>query len=417
MKPFLTLALAFALFSPLASTAHAQGSPGAAPTEGAAAKARATKVLQRAAAFLVQAQNKNGSFGQIPGVPEPGEIGISALVVRGLAKLPAAARSKAVLVAKQRAVSYLLAQEQSDGTFSPSGQGLVTYRTALVIQALIAVDATRYAEPIARARDALAKGQFSEKNGLEKQGEKSPYYGGWGYDRTGTRPDADMSNTHMAIEALKEAGLPKDSAVWKRAVKFLQRCQNRTESNDVPTKTVVILNDGGFMYDPALDLSKSTPVERADGKVTIPSYASMTYAGLMSLLYAKVKRDDPRVQAAWGWIRAHYTLSENYGLGTRKNPRAGKQGLYYYYHAFAKALSAWGAPVLIDGAGERHHWSRELADHLGALQRKDGSWVNSEPRWWEADPVLVTGYCVLALDFAYPWLEREPKAPAGPDGR
>ena len=44
------------------------------------------------------------------------------------------------------------------------------------------------------------------------------------------------------------------------------------------------------------------------------SLGAMTYGGLKSFLYAGVKKDDPRVQGAVKWIRAHYTLEENPGL-------------------------------------------------------------------------------------------------------
>ena len=46
-----------------------------------------------------------------------------------------------------------------------------------------------------------------------------------------------------------------------------------------------------------------------------------------------VDRDDVRVTAAMGWIRSHYTLEENPGMG--------EEGLYYYYAMFAKALDAF----------------------------------------------------------------------------
>ena len=62
------------------------------------------------------------------------------------------------------------------------------------------------------------------------------------------------------------------------------------------------------------------------------SYASMTYAGLKSMIHAGVGPDDPRVKAAVEWLRKHYSLDENPGMG--------KSGLYYYYHTFAKALDA-----------------------------------------------------------------------------
>ena len=40
----------------------------------------------------------------------------------------------------------------------------------------------------------------------------------------------------------------------------------------------------------------------------------MTYAGLKSMMYAGLGKDDPRVKAAWGWIQKNYTVDENPGL-------------------------------------------------------------------------------------------------------
>ena len=40
-----------------------------------------------------------------------------------------------------------------------------------------------------------------------------------------------------------------------------------------------------------------------------------------------MKKDDPRVKAAMGWIEKNYTLEENRGLGGRANPQGSKQGL------------------------------------------------------------------------------------------
>ena len=69
----------------------------------------------------------------------------------------------------------------------------------------------------------------------------------------------------------------------------------------------------------------------------------MTYAGLKSFLYAGLKKDDMRVKAAMDWIKRHYDLTENPGVG--------KQGLFYYYHVFAKALAVYG-----DGDDHRRRW-------------------------------------------------------------
>ena len=65
----------------------------------------------------------------------------------------------------------------------------------------------------------------------------------------------------------------------------------------------------------------------------------MTYQGLKSLLYAQVGRDDERVVKAFEWISKNFTVRENPGMASRSDPDAGQQGLFYYYHTFAKALA------------------------------------------------------------------------------
>ena len=77
-----------------------------------------------------------------------------------------------------------------------------------------------------------------------------------------------------------------------------------------------------------------------------------------------------------------------------------KDGLYYYYHVFAKALRAWGQDEIPDARGVKHNWRHELIDVLAGKQKPDGSWVNTTSRWRETDPVLVTCYAVLALQEA-----------------
>ena len=146
--------------------------------------------------------------------------------------------------------------------------------------------------------------------------------------------------------------------------------------------------DGGFYYTIAAGGS-SQAGELPNGGLR--SYGSMTYAGLKSMIYAGVDKDDPRVQAAVDWLRKHYTLDENPGMGAA--------GLYYYYHTFAKALAAIGQDVFVDEDGTKHNWRAELIAELAKRQQPDGSWVNENSRWLEGDANLVTGYALLALSY------------------
>lgn len=116
----------------------------------------------------------------------------------------------------------------------------------------------------------------------------------------------------------------------------------------------------------------------------------MSYAGLMSLIYAKVSAADPRVIAVKEWLGKNYSLTENPGMGT--------QGLYYYYQTMAKALSATKINQLKLENGKAVDWRAELAGKLLSSQRENGSWVNANGRWMESNPVLVTSFSVLALE-------------------
>jgi squalene-hopene/tetraprenyl-beta-curcumene cyclase len=120
----------------------------------------------------------------------------------------------------------------------------------------------------------------------------------------------------------------------------------------------------------------------------------MTYAGLKSMIYAGVGPDDPRVKAAVAWIRKHYAVDTNPGMGDA--------GLYYYYHTFAKALDAMKLDTIEDADGTQHAWREELLAELIKRQRPDGSWINDNSRWLEGDPNLVTGYALLSLAYCRP---------------
>ena len=122
----------------------------------------------------------------------------------------------------------------------------------------------------------------------------------------------------------------------------------------------------------------------------------MTYAGFKSLLYAGLTDDDPRVKAALDWIRRHYTLESNPNMPDAQS----HEGLYYYYHAFARALEAWGRDRIVDANGLSHNWREELCIKLVTLQRQDGSWINPADRWYEGNAYLVTAYAILAIQTA-----------------
>ena len=133
--------------------------------------------------------------------------------------------------------------------------------------------------------------------------------------------------------------------------------------------------------------------ETANGSKALRSYGSMSYAGLLSFIYAEMKADDPRLLAARDWLKAHYTVEENPGMG--------QQGLYYYYHTMSKALTLSGIEEIKDASGKKRDWRKELALELLNQQDPKGFWLNENGRWWERDPILVTSYALLTLERLY----------------
>jgi squalene-hopene/tetraprenyl-beta-curcumene cyclase len=326
------------------------------------------EALARGARFLRGAQGKEGDWQEYPGITA---LAALALVRAGGTERGTTAFGGGAPVAK--AMRYLVSQAKPNGAIYSDknpATALPNYNTALAITALHAARNPAYAPVIRHAQEFLERSQFDEGEGFTT---KDVAYGGIGY---GSKPDKpDLSNLQQALEALKETNFASRAPLWDKAIRFLQRCQNRGESNDQAWAG----NDGGFVY-------ASDGESKAGGH---SSYGSMTYAGLKSYIYCRVSRSDPRVQAAWNWLRARYTVQENPGMRDA--------GLYYYYHTMSKTLAVWGQRTLIDAAGHRHDWSADLSRELIARQAADGSWVNKNPRWWEDNPVLVTAYSMLAL--------------------
>lgn len=167
------------------------------------------------------------------------------------------------------------------------------------------------------------------------------YYGGAGYGGS-SRPD--LSNTAFLMDALKARNAGPDDEAMQKALTFVSRCQNlETEHNTTPFASKI--NDGGFYY---TCVPGTQGEERMTADGGLRSYGSMSYAGLKSMIYAGLTRDDPRVKAAVEWIRKHYDVKNNPGMGSA--------GLYYYYHTFAKSLDVLGEDLIEDANGKKHDW-------------------------------------------------------------
>ncbi len=324
---------------------------------------RVLEAINRGMEWLEKQQEDSGLFRHHPG--------ITGLAITAFLRHPHNQYTEADNPFIQKAIKVLLSMQQPDGgIYNVEMQpALPNYNTSVSLMALSSTNNPNYEMAIAKAQGFIKSLQVTD--------ESEVYFGGIGY---GSRESVhDLSNMNIAIQALKESG-SDDPEVWDKAIKFLERCQNRSETNDQDWAG----DDGGFIYAP--DGESKAGEHR--------SYASMTYAGLLSFIYANVDRDDPRVQSAVDWITKHFTVEENYGME--------QQGLFYNYHTMAKALKAYGQPTIVDSKGVTHDWYRALAEKLISEQTPEGFWVNDNSRWMERDPVLVTSYALMALATAYP---------------
>jgi len=343
------------------------------PTDPAQAYQQA---VDRAVQYLrTKGQAEDGSFSKEAG------IGVTAVVTTGL--LSVGVSPDDPMVAK--ALKFLEGFRQPDGGIYQPDTFYKNYETSLAVMAFqLANKDGRYNQLLKDANRFLKQLQWDEGEGHDRS---SMFYGGAGYGRS-KRPD--LSNTAFLIDALRATGSGPDDEAIQKALIFVSRCQN-LESEHNTTPFPAKNPDGGFYYSPAaggVSMAGNTP------EGGLRSYGSMTYAGLKSMIYAGLTPEDRRVKAALEWIQKHYDVKSNPGLGDA--------GLYYYYHTMAKALSVFGLKELTDAKGQKHDWRRDLREELLGRQKPDGSWVNQNPRWLEADPNLVTGYALLTLAYLKP---------------
>jgi len=208
-----------------------------------------------------------------------------------------------------------------------------------------------------RKRDAVRKAMKLDALWLcQAQGS----HGGWDYKTlSGSGGRYDLSNTQMAILALREAALAGceiPDVVWQRTQGLYFRLQQR---------------DGSWNYG-------EHSGHRGNDK---PGYGSMTAAGLASIFITmdnlhlasgcpcrggRSKRAgeefDRRVDAALQWLEKNFNPTRN-----PKDP--GNQYHYYWLYSVERVGIAAGYKYF-----GKHNWFKEGAEHLVKTQEGGGNW-------------------------------------------
>lgn len=377
------------LFSVLFAVALLPGTSGAAEKVVAASKPNVSLKLELETAigkgldWLAKNQKEDGTWGQSE------YPALSALALTAFQGDPSGSYKRKHEANIKKGYDQLVSNAKPDGGIYV--EKLANYNTSISLMALVVANNPSYEPVMKKARNFLVGLQ-------DNRGEDVAIDGGIGYG--GRYKHSDLNNTTNSLEALFYTKYLKSDVAndpeakdlnWQAVTRFISRTQNLPGSNDQKWASDDPDNKGGFVYFPGHSMAGEQKL--ANDKTALRSYGSMSYAGLLSFIYAQVDKNDPRVKAVIDWLNKNYTLEENPGMG--------QEGLYYYYHTMAKGLTAAGVDTLTLKDGTKINWRQDLAKRLLNLQNVDGSWANNNGRWMEKDPVLVTSYSTITLEILH----------------
>jgi squalene-hopene/tetraprenyl-beta-curcumene cyclase len=330
----------------------------------AATRAKILASMKTGVDYLKQQQDAAGLWSQ--------NYGVSGVAAIALLNAPTLPRAEAMKIVTPTLDAFIKIAKPDGGMYESM---IPYYITAVGVSALAAGGRPADQKYIKAGAAYLQLNMLDEGEGIAKT---DFWYGGMGYGGA-TRPDrkADIISLEYALRAMHDAEVPANDAAWQKALTFLQRTQNNSETNDQAWAA----NDGGFVYFPGFSYNPEGPTR---------SYGSVSYAGVLSYTWANLKKTDPRVQAVVKWVRDNYNVDENPGMGQKT--------VYYYYMVMAKALAAVGEPTFTDAKGRRHNWREELGAKLIALQHSEGFWVNPQKDEMQDDPRLVTAFVLTAFE-------------------
>ena len=225
------------------------------PADGGALSAdtrqKLMESLGRGAAYLRQQQHADGTWENHPGI-----------TAHGRRRRCSGSRARRRPRSCRRS-----ARRSTTSRSSPSRTAASTRRTSRTTSPRCRswrsspADAPQDKPLIEKGRQYLADHLLDEGEGVTPSDK---FYGGMGYGGTSDGGRADIISLEYGLRAMKEADLAANDAAWEKAIKFLQRTQNNSETNDQRWAT----NDGGFIYYPGYSQAGDTR-----------SYGSATYAG------------------------------------------------------------------------------------------------------------------------------------------
>jgi hypothetical protein len=369
------------------------------------------RALDAALGFLIHSQSSDGAWrSPTYGVFNDG-LSLTPVVLKAVTFGPEVAGS---VTARRRGADYLVARVRADGSIDDGPIGM-TYPVYTASASVIALSHLDF--PASRvARDAwlreLRRRQLTEELGWQPD---DPAFGGWGYSieppsrrdavrEPGSQVDADLSSTLFAIGALRIAGVGADEPAIRKALTFIERCQNLALSAEDGDPRY---DDGGFFFTQTDPVRNKAGVAGTDrhGRVRYHSYGSATADGLRALLRCGLAQDHPRVLAARAWLEGHFSAA--FHPGTFESAREVDRDATFFYYAWsvAHAFRSLGIKE-IRSQGQSVAWAEALSQELIYRQRRDGSWTNRFTASKEDDPLVATSFAAGALGICRTFLAR-----------
>jgi len=284
-KKFLILVIALSTFNLLYSQNGGLLSTGPDIPETVLREAYAS--MRRGVDYLIEKQKKDGSWIHHPAV--------TGLCVMALHNSGGTLEDKKGNEAILKGLGFLRKFVQKGGSIWLKGQKreYPNYTTAVALCAIATVNDPKDEAIMRAARKYLIDSQITDKENVN--------FGGIGYGKEGPG-NSDLSNTQWALEALyltdhldKEPKVksPEDTKksklAWKNAVQFLSKLQHVPETNDEVwvVKDKNDPNRGSFIY----KSNESKDSKKEGEEKGLKGYAGMTYAGMKSMIYAKLKKE------------------------------------------------------------------------------------------------------------------------------
>jgi squalene-hopene/tetraprenyl-beta-curcumene cyclase len=354
------------------------------PSEPARDNQKIDEAIRKAAAFLLSQQKEEGHWpSRTYGVLNSGQA-LTPFVLNALLQVPpeVAEIPRAKLELGFAWLRKSIAKEGAVGLDDPQMHEYPNYASAMSLMAF--VRDKRAGKDDAAAIEKLALYLRAQQMANATWPKDHAAYGAWGYGRRRDATDpghVDISMTRHVMQALRMS--LKDGAEFDgfaKALQFLARVQNFDPASADA--------DGGFIF------SNVIPGLNKGGKdgARHRSYGSPTADGILALLAAGVKRDDPRMIAAIGWLEKHHATG-----GKPDAPNDDARGMNFGIRFYYAAVSAEVLSTLkIEKAGEQD-WRKPLLDMLLASQREDGSFSNQNFMVKEDDPLIATPLALLAL--------------------